>query len=84
MTPEQQQAIDTLAGDNSRLSDFDRDALRALLEDCGRAEGLVDYWRGEFVKANIKVAANENMARDVAEKQRKLNEIRDLWPSSNL
>lgn len=45
MTPEQQQAIDLLAGDNSRLSDFDRDALRALLEDCGRAEGLAEYWR---------------------------------------
>lgn len=47
MTPEQKQEIERLAGDNSQLSDYSRDALRALLEDCGRAEGLVEYWHDE-------------------------------------
>ena len=47
MTPEQKQEIERLAGDNSQLSDYSRDALRALLEDCRRAEGLVEYWHDE-------------------------------------
>jgi hypothetical protein len=65
MTPEQQQEVERLAGDNSPLSDFSRDAIRDLLEDCGRAEGLEEYWRIEHGNVLNLLAAHSGQLKRV-------------------
>ena len=47
MTTEQQQEIIRLAGNNSPLSDYSRDALRALIDEARQAKQDRDEWKAE-------------------------------------
>lgn len=55
-------------------------AILALCEAFEEQQKEIERLRAQLVEAKMGLAAVENMTRDVAEKQRQLNKIRDSWP----